>query len=413
MTGPVTGQAPAFRVVARHRFAGFTLDVAIAAPPGVTVLFGPSGSGKTTVLSVVSGLLRPDVGEVSVGGAVLLDTRASVSVPPERRRCGVVFQDARLLPHYSVEGNLRYGMRRAPRGATGPGFEDVVDLLGIAPLLARRPRMLSGGERQRVALGRALLSRPQLLLMDEPLAALDGPRRAEIMPFLERLRDGTGLPILYVTHALDEVDRLADTLVLMEAGQVRAAGPVEALSARTDLVLLAGRRDAGAVLPCGVDAHDSARGLTRLSFAGGTLLVPLRPEAAGARLRLRLRARDVTIATEMPRGISTHNILAATVTAVEPVGPHEAFVSVAVGPSVVLARLTRDAVGRLGITPGRAVFALIKSTALTMGEPRCLGGRPRSPGHSAGSGAVAGARAASSVASRCATAARSSCSIDR
>ncbi len=350
-------------VAARHAFGPFRLDVGFAAPSGVTALFGPSGSGKSTILAVIAGLLRPQSGRVVLGGTALLDTAAGVEVPAERRRCGVVFQDARLLPHLSVAGNLRYGERRAPPGATGPGFDDVVALLGIAPLLARRPRALSGGERQRVALGRALLSRPRLLLMDEPLAALDAPRRQEILPFLERLRDAAALPILYVTHALDEVDRLADTLVLLQDGAVQAAGPLETLAARTDIPVLAARRDAGAVLPCLVQAHDPARGLSLLGFDGGALQVSLRPEGVGTRLRLRLRARDVALATEVPRAISIHNVLPGTVTAIVPAGPHEAFVTLAVGPTPILARLTRDAVGTLGLVPGRPALALIKSSA--------------------------------------------------
>lgn len=355
-------------VSARHRLGAFSLEVSFSAQiPGVTALFGPSGSGKSTVLSIVAGLLRPQAGRVALGGAVLLDTAAGTDVPAERRRCAVVFQDAKLLPHFSVETNLRYGARRAPREASGPGFDEVVDLLGIAPLLRRRPRALSGGERQRVALGRALLARPRLLLMDEPLAALDGPRKGEILGFLERLRDAARVPVLYVTHALEEVDRLADTLVLLEAGRVLAAGPLDALSARTDLPVLSGRRDAGAVLFCTVQAHDAARGLTRLAFPGGELQVPLRPEAVGVRLRLRLRARDVAVATEAPRGFSSHNILPGTVSAIAPSGPHEAFVTLEVGPTPMLARLTRDAVATLGLLPGKPLFAVVKSTAFDHG----------------------------------------------
>lgn len=355
-------------VSARHRLGAFSLDVNFSAQvPGVTALFGPSGSGKSTVLSIVAGLLRPQAGRVALGGSVLLDSAAGVDVAAERRRCAVVFQDAKLLPHLSVETNLRYGARRAPRDATGPEFAEVVGLLGIAPLLRRRPRALSGGERQRVALGRALLARPRLLLMDEPLAALDGARKLEILGFLERLRDVARIPVLYVTHALDEVDRLADTLVLMEAGRVLAAGPLEALAARTDLPALSGRRDAGAVLSCTVQAHDAARGLTRLAFPGAALQVPLRSEAVGVRLRLRLRARDVTVATEAPRGVSSHNVLPSTISAVAPAGPHEIYVTLQVGPTPLLARLTRDSVAELGLTPGRAVFALLKSTAFDHG----------------------------------------------
>ncbi len=355
-------------VSARHRLGAFFLDASFSAQaPGVTALFGPSGSGKSTVLSVVAGLLRPQAGRVALDGTVLLDSAAGVDVPAERRRCAVVFQDAKLLPHLSVETNLRYGARRAPREASGPEFDEVVELLGIAPLLRRRPRALSGGERQRVALGRALLARPRLLLMDEPLAALDGARKLEILGFLERLRDVARVPVLYVTHALDEVDRLADTLVLMEAGRVLAAGPLDALAARTDLPALSGRRDAGAVLSCTVQAHDAARGLTRLVFGGGELQVPLRPEAAGTRLRLRLRARDVAVATKAPRGLSSHNILPSTISAIAPAGLHEAFVTLQVGPTPLLARLTRDAVATLGLAPGQALFAVVKSTAFDHG----------------------------------------------
>ena len=348
----------------RHNLGAFTLDAAFTAPtPGVTVLFGPSGSGKSTVLQAVAGLLRPNQGRVVLDSAVLLDTARGTHVDAARRGCGVVFQDARLFPHLSVRTNLQYGARRAARDATGPGFDEVVNLLGIAPLLARRPRHLSGGERQRVALGRALLSRPRLLLMDEPLAALDVPRRAEIMPFLQRLRDQAAMPILYVTHDLREVDRLADTLVLMDQGRVVASGPLDALSARTDLPLLSGRRDAGVVLACTVDAHDPARGLSSLGFSGGALLVPLRAEVPGTGLRLRLRARDVAVAVTPPAGISSHNVLPVRVAAISPAGAHEAFVKLNAGSSTLLARITRDAVDRLALRPGMEVYALMKSTA--------------------------------------------------
>ncbi|HYZ31191.1 MAG TPA: ATP-binding cassette domain-containing protein, partial [Crenalkalicoccus sp.] len=190
-------------VALRHAFPGFALEAGFAAPGGVTALFGPSGSGKSTILAAIAGLLRPQAGRIALAGEALFDAARGLFVPPERRRCSVVFQDARLFPHMSVAGNLRYGLRRAPRGAAGPAFEEVVALLGLDALLARRPLGLSGGERQRVALGRALLARPRLLLMDEPLAALDAPRRAEVLPYLARLQEAARLPILYVTHALD------------------------------------------------------------------------------------------------------------------------------------------------------------------------------------------------------------------
>jgi molybdate transport system ATP-binding protein len=360
-------------VTLRHRFGpdGFAMEAAFTAPEtGVTALFGPSGCGKSTILDAVAGLLRPQAGQVVLQGRVLLDSAAGVFVPPERRRCGVVFQDAKLFPHLSVAANLRYGMRRAPRDADGPGFDEVVALLGIAALLARRPGRLSGGERQRVALGRALLARPRLLLMDEPLAALDGARRAEVLPFLARLRDSARIPILYVTHALDEVDALADHLVLLEAGRVLAAGAVEALAVRTDLPLAA-RRDAGVLIACTVAAHDRARGLTALDFAGGRFLVPLRPEPVGTGARIRLRARDIAVATELPRGISTQNILPATLHGISgsPTA-HEVFLRLAVGPTTMLARVTQDSVPRLGLAPGMALWAVVKAVTFDHAMPR-------------------------------------------
>jgi molybdate transport system ATP-binding protein len=351
------------QVALRHRFgaAGFALDVAFAAPAhGVTALFGPSGCGKSTILAAIAGLLRPQHGRIALDGTVLLDTARGIALAPERRRAAMVFQDARLFPHLSVATNLRYGLRRAPRDAPGPGFDDVVGLLGIDHLLARRPFGLSGGERQRVALGRALLARPLLLLMDEPLAALDAARRAEVLPFLARLREAVRLPILYVTHALDEVDALADHMVLIEAGRVLADGPVEALSARTGLPL-ATRRDAGVLVACTVGASDPA-GLTRLHFAGGTLLTTLSAGPPGTRLRVRLRARDIAVAVEPPRGLSISNALPATLVGIAPAGEAaEAFLRLAVGPTTLLARVTLDSVARLSLVPGMPVWALIKA----------------------------------------------------
>jgi molybdate transport system ATP-binding protein len=352
------------RVAVEHRFgAGFALDVAFTAQAqGVTALFGPSGSGKSSVLAAVAGLLRPQRGLVELSGETLLDTAREIFVPPERRRCAVVFQDARLFPHMNVATNLRYGLSRAPAGEGGPEFDEVVDLLGLAPLLARRPRGLSGGERQRVALGRALLARPRLLLMDEPLASLDVPRRAEVLPFLARLARAARLPVLYVTHALDEVDALAGTLVLLEDGRVREAGSVEDLSARPDIPLLALRRDAGALIRCTVLEHEAERGLTRLAFPGGELLVPLRSEEAGATLRLRLRARDVVVALAPPTGITFGNCVPCILEGLAPVGAHaEIFLQLRAGPTPLLARVSQDSVTRLGLAPGMSVHALVKT----------------------------------------------------
>lgn len=350
-----------FSVSLQHRFAGFALDASFEAPaPGITVLFGASGSGKSTILACIAGLLSADRGRITLDEQTLFDRDRKIDLPAEQRRAAVVFQDARLFPHMTVRSNLLYGHRRSSGASIG--FDAVTDLLGIAHLLDRRPRNLSGGERQRVALGRALLARPRLLLMDEPLAALDATRKQEILPFLERVRDAARVPIVYVTHALDEVDRLADTLVLLENGKVLAAGPLHQLSARTDLPILSDRRDAGAVLSCRVTSHDEANGQTRLAFDGGSLVVSL---FRGDRARVRVRARDVAIAIEKPAGLSIRNVLPAVVASITAHGDHEAFVTLHLGPSTLIASLSRSAVDELALAPGRTVWALIKSVALS------------------------------------------------
>ncbi|MGI6247547.1 MAG: molybdenum ABC transporter ATP-binding protein [Pseudochelatococcus sp.] len=345
-------------VFLRHRFSDFAADVSFSAPvPGVTALFGPSGCGKSTVLSAVSGLLRADEVRVVLDGAVLSD------VPPERRRIGVVFQDGRLFPHLSVRDNLRYGLRRAPPGPID--FGDTVELLGIGHLLKRYPVKLSGGERQRVAIGRALLSQPRLLIMDEPLAALDAARKAEILPYLARLRDNLHTPVLYVSHAMEEVARLADTLVLMEAGRVIGCGPVGEIAARADLPLALGS-DAGAIIPAEIAAHDDARALTVLTAgADARFLVPRIDRPCGSRLRIRIPASDVVLALERPARISANNIVPGTVRAVrEAPGRRLALVEVAVGDNLLLSQLTPDSVAQLEIEAGKPVLALFKSIAV-------------------------------------------------
>lgn len=347
----------------RHRFPSIQMDMAFEVPsPGVTALFGPSGAGKSTIIAAAAGLLRPDECRIMLGARVLGDTAAGVWLPPEKRRIGLVFQDARLFPHMSVTNNLRYGMRRSPVGPIQ--FDEVVGLLGIETLLKRRPHTLSGGERQRVAIGRALLAQPDLLLMDEPLASLDAPRKAEILPYLTRLKTTLNLPILYVTHALDEVNQLADSVVLIEQGQVIAAGALTDLSSRADLPF-AQRDDAGAVLNCQVAGHDTGRELTRLDGAGRDFLVPLLDAPITTPVRVRIPAREVTLAGKAPESISMHNIIDGVVRRITREGARRsAMVEVALPGGALLSRVTPDAVSRLALTPGSPVLALIKSTAI-------------------------------------------------
>jgi molybdate transport system ATP-binding protein len=347
----------------RHRFPSITMDIAFEVPsPGVTVLFGPSGSGKSTIINAAAGLLRPDACRIAVNGLVLADTRAGIWLPPERRRVGMVFQDSRLFPHMSVATNLRFGLRRVAAGAVR--FDDIVDLLGIGALLVRRPHTLSGGERQRVAIGRALLAQPHLLLMDEPLASLDADRKAEILPFLTRLKTALKLPILYVTHALDEVVRLADSVVLVNAGQVIACGSVSDIGSRADLPL-GQRDDAGAILLCRVDWHDRGRSLTHLLGGGARFLVPLLDIPVGGACRIRIPAREVILAARPPEAISLHNIVPGTVRRIaRDTIRRSVVVEIALPDGALLARVTPDAVLRLALVPDAPVLALIKSTSI-------------------------------------------------
>lgn len=347
----------------RHAFPTIRLDMGFeVASPGVTVLFGPSGAGKSSALMAAAGLLRPQVCRIEIDGQVLADTDAAAWLPPEKRRVGLVFQDAKLFPHMSVATNLRFGLRRAPPGPVQ--FAEVVDLLGIGDLLGRRPHTLSGGERQRVAIGRALLAQPRLLLMDEPLASLDGPRKADIMPYLTRLKTAMQIPVLYVTHAPDEVARLADSVVLMEAGQVIGYGPISEITTRTDLAF-AQRDDAGALIHCRVAAHDRDRELSRLEGAGTSFWVPLVDDRIGTELRIRIPAREVILAGGPPESISLHNIISGTVRRITAeTGRRTVLVEAMLPHGVLLARVTPDAIARLRLTLGSPVLSLIKSTSI-------------------------------------------------
>jgi len=364
------------RVSLLKRRREFTLAASFAAPtPGLIALFGRSGSGKTTLIEMIAGLLPPDEGEVQLTGTVLTDTRAGIAVAPERRRIGYVFQDSRLFPHLSAAGNLRYGMQRARSMPHAIHFEEVVDLLGLGALLGRRPHELSGGERQRVALGRALLSQPQLLLLDEPLASLDVARREEVLPYFERLRDWLSIPMVYVSHQFDEVLRLATYIVLLEEGRVLTAGPVGELSLGRELRSVVAPELVGAVLDGLVTAVDAAGGTAELAIGSGKLQVSLRDAHPGGRVRVQLLARDVILATQPVQHVSVRNALLGTVTEITPEDLASVLVKVDVGGPIVLARITESARQALRLAPGDAVWALVKAVS-TRGHAFRLFGAP-------------------------------------
>jgi molybdate transport system ATP-binding protein len=351
----------------RHRLGSFELDAKFETAGGLVALYGRSGSGKTSIVNIIAGLIRPDHGRVTNEDVVLLDTARGTFVPRHRRRIGYVFQEGRLFPHLTVRQNLLYGHFFAPQDARRDDLDGVVDLLGLAGLLDRRPGRLSGGEKQRVAIGRALLASPRLLLMDEPLASLDEARKGEILPYIERLRDQSRVPIVYVSHSLAEVARLASTVVLVAEGKVAALGSTADVMHRLDLFPLTGRAEAGAIVEATVERHDEAFGLTELRSRAGLWRLPRLDSPIGTRLRLRVRARDVMLAKSAPADLSALNIVPGVVADLAGAGG-------ATGPiveikldcngDVLIARLTRYSVERLGLARGLPIHALVKSVAL-------------------------------------------------
>ena len=362
----------AIRAEFRGTIGKFALDAGFTAPAkGVTALFGPSGCGKTTVLRCIAGLLHVD-GVCEIDGEVWQDEKGAF-LPTHKRPLGYVFQEASLFQHLSVRRNLLFGAPRKDGGAVrqGIGFDEVVELLGVERLLDRSPRNLSGGERQRVAIGRALLSQPKLLLMDEPLSALDRATKNEILPFLERLRDRLNLPVVYITHDIAEVERLADQMVLMEKGRVIGAGALEDLQSDPSLPLAAAR-DAAVSLDGVVQARDEAYGLVTLKVRGGSLTVPAPPAPVGERRRIRVIAGDVSLTRETPGPSSILNVLPARIVSMKPVGSNEIIVVVALGAAGVgarmLSRVTRKSWEALGLAEGVSVYAQVKAVALAPGR---------------------------------------------
>ena len=347
---------------------GFTLDVDLQLPGrGVTALFGPSGCGKTTCLRAIAGLERAQPGRVEVNGEVWQDDAQTIWRATHERGLGYVFQEASLFDHLSVRGNIDYGLKRTPPARRKVALEQAVDLLGIAPLMDRKPQALSGGERQRVAIARALATSPRLLLMDEPLAALDAARKAEILPWLEQLHQKLDIPVVYVTHSADEVARLADHVVLLEQGRVLAQGPVLELMTRADLPLAHGD-SAGALVEAVTCGLQSDSDLCELRFDGGTLLLPqtrATPLPDRTPVRVRIQARDVSLSLVQPEQTSVLNCLPATVVDVSEDGPGQVLVGLRLGQDTrLLSRISRLSCERLGIAPGMAVYAQIKGVAM-------------------------------------------------
>jgi molybdate transport system ATP-binding protein len=341
----------------RHRFSDFPLDVEFHAGAGITALFGPSGAGKTSIVNAIAGLFHPHEGHIAVAGRVLLDTESGIDIPTHRRRIACVFQDSRLFPHMDVKTNLLFGWRRAQTRAKLDEIERIIAMLGLEHLLARKPAKLSGGEKSRVALGRALLSSPTLLLLDEPLAALDDARKSEILPYLERLRDE--VPMLYVSHSVDEVLRLANDVVLLREGRVTGAGSVFQFAAGE----IDKTASAGGVIAARVTAHRDD-GLSELSFDGGVLVVARVNRAIGSALRVRIRAEDVMLAREEPRAISANNVLPVDIADVRETSAAQADIVLRSGTAHFAARITRASLARLALAPGQKVFAIIKSVTI-------------------------------------------------
>ena len=342
----------------------FSLDVTLALPGrGVTGIFGRSGSGKTTLLRSIAGLERVPGARLEVNGEVWQDEAKRIFLPVHRRPLGYVFQEASLFPHLNVQRNLDYGQRRTPEASRRVSLAQAVELLGIGPLLQRQPASLSGGERQRVAIARALATSPRLLLMDEPLASLDASRKAEILPYLERLHDELDIPVLYVSHALDEIARLADHLLLLEAGRVTAAGTTSELMTQLDLPLAQGDA-AAALIDATIARLEPAYHLGHAQFSGGVISLPSRDLRLGQRVRLRIQARDVSLTLQRQQGSSVQNIFPVTITRLLSDTPGQVMVSLDAGGSALLARITQKSVDMLQLKPGKHVYAQVKGVAV-------------------------------------------------
>lgn len=359
---------PALDVDVAHRLGDFALKATFRSDGRLTALFGRSGSGKTSLVNIIGGLIRPEEGRVVVDGRPLVDTTKNLFVPKHKRRIGYVFQEARLFPHLTVRQNLLFGRWFAPRGEKHRmDFAKAVDILGVGHLLDRRPGALSGGERQRIAIGRALLADPALLLMDEPLASLDDARKQEILPYIELLRDQAGVPIVYVSHSVAEVARLSTAIVVLDNGRVAAVGPTADVLSRIDAPVIGGGPEAGAVLEAEIVGYDDAFGLAQAKTRPGLLQIPMARRRIGAIIRVRVLARDILLSLRPLEGVSALNMLAGEVRALTTRaagGAPSVDVLLDCGGEMILARVTAKSAAALSLSPGKPVYAIVKSVSV-------------------------------------------------
>jgi molybdate transport system ATP-binding protein len=341
----------------------FRLSVAFRAQAPIVGLFGRSGSGKTTVVNAIAGITTPQRGSIVIEGRCLFDSSRGIHLPPERRRVGYVFQDALLFPHLDVKANLLYGKRRRPSAEHFIGEDKVIELLGLGALLARKPIALSGGEKQRVAIGRALLAQPRIMLFDEPLASLDTARKSEILAYIERLRDELHIPMVYVSHSPEEIARLADTVVVLAEGRCIAVGDARQVLRQAELEAPGDIDEIGSLIETRVARHDREAQLTTLAFDGGELVVPMLEEAPGERVAAQIQARDVSIAISRPSGISILNILPGRVSAFRTGASTSVDVELVIGGTALTARITRRSMRQLDLRVGQEVYALVKAVS--------------------------------------------------
>jgi len=351
-------------VAIRHQLGALTMDVAFESQGGLTAIFGSSGSGKTSVINVIAGLIQPRFARIILDDLVLEDTERNISVPVHKRRIGYVFQEARLFPHLTVAQNLAFGRWFSPEAERYAKRDQVIDLLGLGSLLQRKPAGLSGGEKQRVAIGRALLASPRLLLMDEPLASLDQPRKAEIMPFIERLRDELHIPILYVSHSINEVMRLANTVAVLNAGKLVAFGPAAEVAQHLDLLQSEDGDEGGTLLTMQIASYDAGFDMTELKSANGSARVPGHIGKPGEAMRIRIRSRDVMLATERPKHISALNIFSGNIAAMDNVGTSGMAVKIDCGGDIIQSRITRASAAALGLAMGQKAYAIVKAVSV-------------------------------------------------